>query len=155
VGAVDPKWDRRFLDAAIMIAGWSKDRSTKVGAVIVGPNREIRATGYNGPPRGIDDTVEEFHTRPIKYLVFEHGERNACYNAARIGVSLEGCCLYVATIPKGLPPCADCARAIIQSGIVRVVWEGVDDAEGAARWGDSCAMGARLMASAGVEMVKV
>lgn len=94
------------------IAGWSKDRSTKVGCVIVGPHREIRALGYNGFPRGADDTVECRHERPLKYRWTEHAERNAVYNATLTGTSLEGCTAYVTVYP-----CTDCARALIQSGV--------------------------------------
>lgn len=109
-------WDARFLELAHVISTWSKDRSTKVGAVVVGPHRELRSTGYNGFPRGVDDTVEDRHERPRKYLFAEHAERNAIYFAALNGVRLEGCTLYVTMFP-----CADCARAAISAGIKRVV----------------------------------
>jgi len=109
------KWDKRFLELAKHIASWSEDRSTKVGCVLVGPNKEIRATGYNGFPRGIKDK-EERHERPAKYDWTEHAERNAIYNAARTGVPLEGTTAYLQWFP-----CVDCARALIQSGITEVV----------------------------------
>lgn len=105
-------WDKRFLELAQQIATWSKDRSRQVGCVIVGPSREIRSMGYNGFPRGVNDAVEERHQRPAKYKWTEHAERNAIYNAARMGTSLEGCTMYIPWYP-----CADCARAIVQSGI--------------------------------------
>ena len=111
------KWDQRFLDLAKHIATWSKDRSTHVGAVIVGPHhREIRSTGYNGFPPGVDDDLEDRHQRPRKYLFVEHAERNAIYFAALNGIRLEGCTLYATMFP-----CADCARGIIRAGIKRVV----------------------------------
>lgn len=108
------KWDRRFFDICNLIASWSEERGRKVGAVIVGPANEIRSTGYNGLPRGIRSDVEHRHQKSEgeKYLWFEHAERNAIYNAARSGTSVEGCTLY-----SSLFPCADCVRAIIQSGI--------------------------------------
>lgn len=109
-------WDARFMSLARHIASWSKDRSTQVGAIIVGPHREIRSTGYNGMPPGLDDTVEERHLRPAKYMYFEHAERNALYFAAMNGVRIEGCTLYVT-----LAPCVDCARGVIRSGLARVV----------------------------------
>jgi dCMP deaminase len=110
-------WDQRFFELVICISSWSEDRSRKVGAVIVGPDNEIRSTGYNGMPRGINSKFEARHSRDDgeKYFWFEHAERNAIYNAARIGVSLNGCRLYVS-----LFPCSDCARAIIQSGICQI-----------------------------------
>ena len=113
---MDNKWHKRFLEAANLFAGWSKDKSTKVGAVIVGNKKEIRAIGYNGFPRGVDDNIDERHERPIKYEYTEHAERNAVYNACYTGTSLDGCTMYVTHLP-----CADCARAIIQSGIKTVV----------------------------------
>ena len=84
------KWNRRFMDLAFMVASWSKDPSTKTGAVVVGPDREIRATGYNGLVRGVDDNKPERLERPTKYDFFEHAERNAVYNACLTGTSLKG-----------------------------------------------------------------
>ena len=110
------KWDKRFLQLAFTIAEWSKDKSTKTGAVVVGHKKEIRAMGYNGMPRGVNDDVEERQERPLKYSYFEHAERNAIYNACFTGTMLDGCTMYATH-----PPCCDCARAIIQSGIKRVV----------------------------------
>jgi dCMP deaminase len=147
------KWDRRFLQMALLQASWSKDTSTQVGCVIVGPNREVRSTGYNGMPRGVRDGVEARHVRPAKYLYMEHGERNALYNAARVGVPTEGCTLYVTSTPLKFPPCADCARAIIQCGIVRVVQEPhVGDMT---RWAESCAATMEMFAEAGIRYAQV
>jgi dCMP deaminase len=114
-------WDRYFLNMLEGVAARSKDAHTKVGVIIVGPDQEIRSTGYNSFPRGINDNLPERQERPAKYLFFEHGERNAIYNAARVGIPLKGCKLYVCFYP-----CADCARAIIQSGIVEVIFDGAD-----------------------------
>jgi dCMP deaminase len=119
------KWDKRFLDLSKNIAQWYSDRSSKVGCVIAGPDNEIRSVGYNDFPRGVKD-IEERHARPLKYSVTEHSERNAIYNAARVGIPLQGCTLYCGSTMFG-PPCADCARAIIQSGITRVVGSIGDD----------------------------
>lgn len=112
------KWDKYFIKMAHLVATKSKDESTKCGAVIVGPNHEIRSTGYNDFPRGVKDDIPERRQRPIKYLFTEHAERNAVYNAARVGIALEGCVLYLNCEPC---PCADCARAVIQSGLVAVI----------------------------------
>jgi len=94
----------------------SKDKKTHHGAVIVGKNNEIRSTGYNSFVRGLNDNVPKRQKRPEKYYWFEHAERNAIYNAALHGVSLDGCRMYVSGVP-----CADCARGIIQCGIVEVI----------------------------------
>lgn len=101
---------------AMHIASWSKDQSRPTGCVIVGEDRIIRVIGYNGFPRGVNDEIPERHLRPAKYSWTEHAERNAIYNAARIGTSLAGCTMYLTWFP-----CIDCARAIVQAGIVRLV----------------------------------
>ena len=112
------KWHYRFMEVARLIATWSKDPNTKTGAIVVGPDREIRATGYNGLVRGVNDDIPERMERPTKYDFFEHAERNAVYNACLTGTSLKGCVLYATH-----PPCTDCARAIIQAGIKTVVYD--------------------------------
>jgi dCMP deaminase len=111
-----PDWDRYFLEICRVVATRSKDPATQIGCAIVGPAHEIRSTGYNSLPRHVRDDVAERLERPTKYLWIEHAERNAIYNAARAGTSLEGCTLYAE-----LTPCMDCARAIVQAGIVEVV----------------------------------
>jgi dCMP deaminase len=110
------EWDSRFLELARFVGEWSRDRSRKVGCVIVGSSREIRAIGYNGFPRGADDSADERYDRPAKYLWTEHAERNAIFQAARVGIQLEGCTMYLPWFP-----CMDCARAIVQSGIKRLI----------------------------------
>lgn len=138
-------WDARFIESARLFASWSKDESTKVGAVVVGPDREIRAQGYNGFPRGIDDTVRERHTRPLKYSITEHAERNALYNACACGVSLRGCTIYCTH-----PPCCDCARGVIQSRIVRAVWP-LPSADFLSRWGNDYHLSLEMFAEAKVQ----
>lgn len=110
-----PSWDESFLEVASAISKRSEDLSTHVGCVIVGPDHEIRATGYNGMPRGVRATPERL-ARPAKYFFTSHAEANAIGNAARIGVALAGCTAYVTH-----PPCDDCARLLIQVGVARVV----------------------------------
>jgi dCMP deaminase len=110
-------WDARLFVLCAVLGAWSEDRSRKVGSVVVGPGNEIRGAGYNGLPRGVFAQPDERHSREggEKYLWFEHAERNAIYNMARAGVSAVGCRMYVDTFP-----CADCARGVIQSGIVEI-----------------------------------
>ncbi len=126
--------DEYYLKLAQTVSTASKDTSRKNGAVIVGPEGEIRSTGYNGLPRGIDDSISERYERPAKYMWTEHSERNAIFQAARSGISVSGCSLYFYG-EGGLFLCADCARAVIQSGIKEIViarWEKHDDI-----WGES------------------
>ena len=106
------KWDYRFMDVAEMVASWSKDPSTKVGAVAV-RDRQILATGYNGFPRGIDDSEERLYNRPYKYDMTVHAELNCVMNAQYNGVSLRSADLYV----FGLPVCSNCAKALVQVGL--------------------------------------
>jgi dCMP deaminase len=113
---MNTNWDMRFLDLAKHIATWSKDLSTGVGAVIVDNEQRIVSIGYNGFCTGCNDDVQQRYQRPEKYFYTEHAERNAIYNAARIGVSVKNCKLY-----STLFPCAECCRAIIQSGITTVI----------------------------------
>ena len=110
-------WDTRFLDLAEHISAWSKDPSKKIGAVAVGAQRQILAQGYNGFPRGIDDTTDRYDNREEKYKLVVHAEMNVIYNASYNGVSLNGSTLYV----HGLPVCSDCAKGIIQVGVKNVI----------------------------------
>lgn len=137
-----PTWDETFFDAAHVFARRSKDTSTKLGAVAVGPNNEIRAVGYNCFPRGVNDNVPDRYERPLKYKWFEHAERNLFYNAARIGTSLSGCTLYVPWIP-----CTDCARGVIQTGIVEVV---VQDFVAPTRWRDDFDISLEMLREASI-----
>lgn len=112
-------WHKRFLDLAHLYSTWSKDESTKVGAVIIQDGRQL-SFGYNGPPRGIDDSTVPT-TRPEKYAYFEHAERNSIYNAAYHGIPIKDSSIYIYTNPNNVFLCPDCARAIIQSGIDFVI----------------------------------
>lgn len=109
-------WDQRWMSLATLVSFWSKDRSRRCGAVIVDDRNVLVSIGWNGFPRGVDDDVDARHDRPAKYMWTEHAERNAIYNAAANGHSTRGCTMYLPWYP-----CADCARAIIQSGITTIV----------------------------------
>lgn len=136
------EWDQRFLDLAQHTAGWSKDPSTQVGAVIVDGNRRVISTGYNGFPRGVQDLPQRYQDRAIKYEMIVHGEVNAILFARQ---DLRACTLY--TWP--FMPCSRCAGPIIQSGISRVVapYCHID------RWQDSFEMTQYMFREAGVELV--
>jgi len=111
-----PSWDDYFMTQVYVVATRSKDDSTHIGAIVVGPDKEIRSTGYNGFVRGLKDNVAVRQERPEKYFWFEHAERNAIYNACLMGVSLKGCKMYTNGVP-----CMDCARGVVQTGLVEVV----------------------------------
>jgi dCMP deaminase len=148
------KWDLHFLTLCKEAAKMSRDTSTKTGCVIVRPDHSIASTGFNGFPRDVDDTKKERYERPAKYLFTEHCDRNAIFTAARHGVPLEFCIMYLTG-----PPCADCTRAIIQSGISEVVWPEDNpfeqDPEVMKRWMQSLKAAFEMMEEAGVEMRRV
>lgn len=131
------------MDLALHVGEWSKDRSTRVGCVVVGPDREIRSVGYNGFPRGIMDDMESRHARPLKYCWTEHAERNAIYNAARIGVSLQNCRMYLTWFP-----CVECARAIVQVGLAERVASRPNLSD--PQWGEQFAISLALLEESGV-----
>ncbi len=142
-----PNWNKKWEEILKIVKTWSKDRSTQVAAIIVDEESNTPVTfGYNGFPRGCDDDVDCRHERPEKYLWAEHAERNAIYNAAREGKSLEGKTLYV-----NLFPCADCARGIIQSGIKKVVTPEPNlELE---HWKNSFKVSLEMMKEVGIEIV--
>lgn len=142
-------WDQHFIDMAELISQKSKDRSTKVGAVIVGPDNEVRSTGYNGFPRSVNDLDESRHERPTKYDYTEHAERNAIYNAARVGIPTKGCSLYLNWEPC---PCSDCTRAVIQAGIVKVVGPNRPFGKPGTHWQDNFVHSKAMLAEAGIEI---
>ena len=139
------KWDLKFIELAKHISGWSKDKTTKVGAVIFYDSNRIISTFYNGFVIGCDDSVESRYEKDKKYLYTEHAERNAIYSAAEKGDSTRN-----ATIYMQLYPCVDCARAIIQSGIKRVVCTKPDFNN--ERWGESWRIAEELFNECGIEV---
>ena len=131
-------WDVKFLELAKHISTWSKDPSRQIGAVAIGQNRNILATGYNGFPRGVYDTDERLNDRKEKYKLIVHAEMNCIYNATLNGVSLQGSHLYV----YGLPVCHECAKGVVQVGVSRVImpddiWFLDDRLENDRKWIDS------------------
>ena len=139
------KWDGRFLNLAKHISEWSKDPSTKVGCVVVGIDREIRSTGFNGFPRGIEDSIDRLEDREQKYPLICHAEENAIMHAARIGISLKDCAAYVTW-----PPCSRCARSLIQAGVNEVVYP--SNSEIPERWKDDFEIAIGMMEEAGVKV---
>ena len=138
------KWDDRFLELSRLVGTWSKDPSTGVGAVVVGPSRIVLGLGYNGFPRGVVDDEWRLHDRPTKYAFTVHAEANALLTA---GQGAHG-----ATIYCSLFPCQECAKLIIQAGIRRVVSPATPP-QLAERWGDSFINAKTMLTEAGVDYV--
>ena len=138
-------WNQRWIDYARFIATWSKDRKKKVGAVIVDKHDTQVSHGWNGFPRKLNDNVDARHERPAKYKWCECAERNAIYNAARKGHATEGCIMYVT-----YHPCAQCARAIIQSGIEEVFTK--EPNWNHERWGEDFKIAKQMFEEVGVKV---
>lgn len=138
-------WDKKFLDQAKLNASWSKDPSTGVGAVIVGPTNHPSGQGFNGFPSKIYDDPEWLNDRATKYRVTIHAELNAILSAT---VDLTGHTIYV----WPFAPCEQCALSIIQKGITRVVTIKTPE-DKLARWKESFDFAQKLFEMAGVEVV--
>lgn len=141
---LDTKWKKRFLKLSKEIAEWSKDPSTKVGALIISEDRNIISTGYNGFPRGIEDTEERLNNRELKYKFILHAEMNCIMNALYNGRSVKDCILFV----HGLPPCSECTKSIIQSGIKKVI----TDSKATDNWKESSKLSLEMLKEANVEI---
>ena len=133
-------WDVRFLQLAAHVSTWSKDPSTKVGAVITDEYRRIRSVGFNGFPRGVADN-NRLANREEKYPIIVHGEINALLFA---GGDISNCTLY--TYPFG--PCTRRAAQFIQSRIARVVYPHTNNP----RWVESVRLAEALFLEAGISV---
>jgi len=140
-------WDDLFMAMTFLVAMKSKDPNTRLGAVIVGLDHEVRSVGFNGLARGLYDDIEERSTGEDKYMWFEHAERNAIYNASRVGIPLKDCTLYVNGIP-----CMDCARGVIQSGISEVVYHKTWFGDNSKRWKITCNTAKEMLIEAGIRL---
>jgi len=135
------KWDQRALDMAALVASWSKDPSTKVGAVIMRPDKTIASVGYNGLPQGVADDGR-LEDKTWKHAVVRHAEENALAFARE---PLQGYMLAVTP----LHPCSRCAGAIIQAGISRVVYTMPVERE---PWSLNSIIAVDILREAGVEV---
>ena len=138
-------WDRRFLRIAEEIRSWSKDPGTKVGCVLVQDRRMI-ATGYNGFPSTLSDSLELYKDREYKLAVTVHAEKNAILNAAKNGAKTEGATAYVT-----FPPCSQCAASLIQAGISQVICP--DPAKAPERWRASFKLANEMLYESGVKLL--
>lgn len=137
-------WDKRYMELASNVAQWSKDPSSKIGAVAIGNKGQVLSTGYNGFPRNIGDNPERYKNREFKYKYIVHAEMNAIYNATFNGVSLDGSTMYV----SGLPCCSNCALGIVQVGVKKVFMDGDPESD---RWKESWALTQEIFKEAGIE----
>jgi len=140
-------WDQRFLVIASHFAGWSKDPSTKVGAVAV-RNRRILAQGYNGLPAGVADSDTRLKNRDTRLAMTVHAEMNCVAHAAQNGVSLIGATMYV----WPLMTCSQCASMLVQAGIIKVV---VPDFVEPQRWQESFDLARTMFIESGVAVHRI
>ena len=140
-------WDTKYLRLAKEVSTWSKDPSTRVGAVAIGSKGQVLAQGYNGFPRGIHDSESRLTNREEKYKFVVHAEMNCIFNATYNGVSLDGATIYV----TGLPVCSECAKGLIQVGIKKVVMPRIDDMP--EKWRESWKLSQAMFDEAGITAV--
>lgn len=140
-------WDKRFLDLAKHVSTWSKDPSTKCGAVIVRPNKSVASLGFNGFPQGCNDDIDILENREKKYERMVHCEINAILFSQE---SLQGYTLYVWPFLT----CHRCATQVIQTGIERVVFPTCPP-EKIERWKDSFDLSIELYQQAGVKIYEM
>lgn len=138
---MDTKWEARFMKMAQEVASWSRDPSTKVGCVIVRPDKTIASLGFNGFARGVEDSNERLENRDQRLLFTTHAELNAILGARE---PLDGCSIFV----WPMQPCAHCASAIIQSGI-KTVYCPISDIRN--EWADSFEAAFKMFVEAGVK----
>jgi dCMP deaminase len=138
--------DLRLLALCAQKGVESPDPKTKIGCIIVRPDKSILSEACNTYPKGVVDTIPDRTESPLKYLWIEHAERNAIYLAARQGFSTEGCTMFI-----DLSPCVDCARAIIQAGLAEVVINNDRTTEYSSdRYAGELSMALEMLAEAGV-----
>lgn len=128
---------------------FSKDPTTKVGAIFLAPKSlQQLCQGYNGFPRGIDETVEQRWERPVKYMRVCHAEQSAIANACRHGTPLENAIAVVT-----LFPCATCAKLMIQAGVSIVVTKRPNLE--CPRWGEEFKYSLDMFQEAGIHIMYV
>ena len=142
---INEKWLKRFVELAQHISNWSKDPSTKVGAVIFDDDKRIVSVGYNGFPKNVFDDQEKYANRDIKYKMVVHAEMNALLFSQK---NLKDC--SIATWP--FMSCANCTTAIIQSGIKRIVSPKLPS-NLIERWGESCEISKKMYEEANIEVI--
>lgn len=142
-----PKWKTRILELATLVASWSKDTSTKVGAVIMTNNGRPISFGYNGFPQGVDDTIAERSVRPLKYKWTAHAEKNAIDLASKSDLS--DCIMFVT-----FSPCSVCAQSIIQKEIKTIVVDSRFTAEKMPEhWQEDMKIAVEMLTEAGVQIL--
>jgi dCMP deaminase len=144
-----PNWDEFFMRHVYLTATKSKDPSSKVGAILVNDG-VIISEGYNGFPRGVIDSSERYSIREEKYKYVVHAEVNSILNAARNGISTKGSIMYTNGIP-----CNECAKSVIQAGIIEVVihdgWP-MGKISGEGKWDNAAKITSTMFGECGIKV---
>ena len=138
------KWHSRWFQLVDLVSTWSKDPSTKVGAVIIPEDGDCPIIGWNGFARGVHDFPERYEDRAIKYPLTVHAELNAIINAAANGVNIKRGTIYVSAFP-----CDGCANAIVQARLKTVIYKPMDEAF-LERWGEKIKISRLILSEGGV-----
>lgn len=139
--SINNKWVVRFLEMAALVAGWSKQESTKVGCVITDSKNRVISVGYNGYPKGVVDDYSFSREEKLRRTI--HAEENAILFANR---SLEGATAYVTH-----HPCGPCTAKLIQVGISKVYYiQNASDFED--RWKDDINSSESMFRDAGTDV---
>lgn len=143
---ITTNWDKKYIELATLVAHWSKDPSTKCGAVIVRPDKTLASIGYNGFPKKCDDNEAFYNDRQEKYGRTIHAEVNAILHAHE---PLSGCTIYTVQDPMIGPSCDNCTACVIQSGILEVVCPSIVSND---RWNESINRGLQMYNEAGIKV---
>lgn len=149
--------DEWYLGLATELAGGSNDPATRVGAMIVGADG-TRCVGFNRFPRGIEATADRMNDRATKLELIIHAELDALMEAAKRGVSVRGCTLYLAATDDtgavwGGPPCTRCTVHVIHAGITRIVSR--PQKQGPSKWHADLNRARGLLCEAAVPLVEI
>ena len=142
-----PHWHTRFLELAHHVSRWSKDPSTKCGSVIVDDYGTVISQGYNGFPRGMDDSLEKYDDREYKYDHIIHAEMNAVINARQ---AIDGTTVYV----WPMLPCIRCSVILAQSHIKCVVSRRLPQ-DLVERWGESIEKSKKVFEELGITVIEL
>lgn len=142
------KWINRFISLAETVSTWSKDPSKKIGVVITNQENKIISTGYNGFPKGINDSLERLNDKEFKRAITLHAEENAILCAKQ---DLTNCIMYI----YGLPPCAHCAAMIIQSGIKIIYYRIPKKYEVSDHWKDNINIAETILKEANISLISI
>lgn len=142
------QWLNHFIEMAKLISTMSKDPSKKIGVVIVDQHNRIVSTGFNGFPRGVEDSSERLEDKDFKRAITLHAEENAILYAKQ---DLTECDMYI----YGLPPCSHCAAMIIQSGIKNIYYRIPDEYKISDHWKENLVIAETILNEVGINLLDI